>query len=583
MSRDDWIMDKPKRDISLWIARRGGPVVNLIWLATVAWAAVQLWPQLTMPAWLSVTGLVAIAFPAIAGLILRPRMGRAFERFIIAMLWTSLAVGVTASGGGVLGLGVLAFLLPPAVAAASGDRDAVFKAGAVSGSAALVTLGLHVAGFIRPAPEMVAVHLPFVFGLAVMVAYGFSCAALRAIRKADRVEAEAERGRARTAAFDAAPSALIACDHEGHILAASSGMRDLSPGLPPSIDNLPVGDIGFDEEDRVHLASATRRAAAGPLTDLLTVRGERGRPETVRLDAAPIPGGTVAALTRDNSVTVEDALREAAAARQEALDDARAKSQFLASVSHELRTPLNAIIGFSDVMKTRLFGPLPARYAEYADLIHESGQHLMELIGDVLDMSKIEADRYELVEEEFDVGEVVAVAAKMMRLQAEEGGLTLSIDPIDQPIEVTADRKAVRQILLNLLSNAVKFTPHGGAVVVMARALGSNLVLAVGDSGVGLDQQDAELLGQPYRQAGNARDIENRGTGLGLSLVRALSELHGGTMSIASRKGVGTTVTVTLPVLSDARGEVVSEDGRLDVHKQIERAQKASDGLVSAG
>ena len=123
----------------------------------------------------------------------------------------------------------------------------------------------------------------------------------------------------------------------------------------------------------------------------------------------------------------------------------------------------------------------------------------MELIGDVLDMSKIEADRYELVKEEFDVAEVVAVTAKMMRLQAEEAGLTLSVDPIDEPILVHADRKALRQVLLNLLSNAVKFTPSGGAVVVMARALGSNLVLAVGDSGVGLEPEEAEALGKPYQ------------------------------------------------------------------------------------
>ena len=141
----------------------------------------------------------------------------------------------------------------------------------------------------------------------------------------------------------------------------------------------------------------------------------------------------------------------------------------------------------------------------------------------------------------------------------------------------------MRQILLSLLSNALKFTPSGGAVVVMARSLGSNLVLAVGDSGVGLDPEEAERLGQPYRQANNARDIDNRGTGLGLSLVRALSELHGGTMSIASRKGVGTTVTVTLPILKEAMGEVVSSADDMGVRAQIERAQAASKSLASAG
>lgn len=575
-------MTQKRRDITLWIAERGGPVVNLIWLAACGWAAYSLAPEIGLPVWALVAGMITVMSPAIIGLLLHSRLDRDFERFVIAMLWTALAVGVTASGGGMLGLGLAAFLLPPAIAAASGDREAIIKAGAVSGAAALVTLLLDAFGFIAPAPQAVAYHLPFVPGVVLILAWGFGCAATRGIKAADLVRAEAERGRARSHAFDAAPSALAVCNQEGEVIATSQGLRDLSPGLPRSIADLPVADLGFDEEDRVHLSATVRRGAAGKASDLLSLRGGRGRAETVRVDARPIPDGAVVAFTADNSVIVENTLREAEEARRDALEDARAKSQFLASVSHELRTPLNAIIGFSDVMKTRLFGPLPARYAEYADLIHESGGHLMELIGDVLDMSKIEADRYELVKEEFDVAEVVAVTAKMMRLQAEEAGLTLSVDPIDEPILVHADRKALRQVLLNLLSNAVKFTPSGGAVVVMARALGSNLVLAVGDSGVGLEPEEAEALGKPYQQAGNARDIDKRGTGLGLSLVRALAELHGGTMSIASRKGVGTTVTVNLPILQSKRGEIVDAEDALDVRQQIERAQTASKSLASA-
>jgi len=573
-------MKQQKRDISLWIAERGGPVVNLIWLATTAWAAYRLWGSVATPVW--AFGFLGVLMPAAIGLFLQSRLDRDFERFVIAMLWTSLAVGVTATGGGMLGLGLGAFLLPPAIAAASGDREAIIKAGAVSGSAALVTLALDIFGFIAPAPQAVMLHLPFVPGAVLILAWGFGCASLRAIKASDKVLEEAERGRVRSRAFDAAPAAIAACDHEGNVIATSQGLRELSPGLPRSIADLPIAELGFDDEDRTHLQATIRRGAAGRETNLLSLRGDRGRSETVRVDAAPITGGAVVAFHTDDSVIVENALREADEARSAAIEDARAKSQFLASVSHELRTPLNAIIGFSDVMKTRLFGPLPARYAEYADLIHESGGHLMELIGDVLDMSKIEADRYELVREDFDVAEVVAVTAKMMRLQAEEAGLSLAVDPIDEPILVHADRKALRQILLNLLSNAVKFTPHGGAIVVMARALGSNLVLAVGDSGVGLDQDEADRLGRPYQQAGNARDIDKRGTGLGLSLVKALAELHGGSMSIASRKGVGTTVTVNLPILKQELGEVVSGEGGLDVLQQIERAQTASKSLASA-
>lgn len=558
-----------------WITRRGGLIVNAIWLATIGFAVPQVWPLLGGPVWIKALAIAGLAFPAIAGVILAARLDRPFERFALALFWTALAVAVTTSGGGVTGIAVLAFLLAPAVAGASGSREAITKSAALSGLASLIVLGLQATGFVKPAPLAVELHLPFVLGTVLAIAAGFSFAAIRAIRANDAARREAEHGRLRGRAFDAAPAALFVCDTNGNILAASQGVQGLSPGLPRDITNLPVADLGFDEEDRVNLAAATRRASARRTEDQLMVRGQRGRAETVSFNAVPIHGGSVAVLARDNTIVAENAIREAEQARENAREEIRAKSQYLASVSHELRTPLNAIIGFSDVMKARLFGPMPARYAEYADLIHESGQHLMDLIGDVLDMSKIEADKYELVEESFDIAEIIAISTKLMRLQAEEAGLSLTVDAMDGPIMVQADRKALRQILLNLLSNAVKFTPEGGAVVVMTRASGNKLVLAVGDSGVGIEPSEAERLGQPYTQAASARDTDKRGTGLGLSLVRALAELHGGKMSISSRKGQGTTVSVSLPILEEERGTLGTHPG-LEVHRQIERAQEAT-------
>lgn len=561
-----------------WITRRGGLTVNAIWLATIGFAAPQVWPMLGGPVWIKALAIAGLAFPAIAGFVLAARLDRPFERFALALFWTALAVAVTTSGGGVTGIAVLAFLLAPAVAAASGSREAITKSAALSGLASLIVLGLQMTGFVKPAPLAVELHLPFVLGTVLAIAAGFSFAATRAIRANDTARREAEHGRLRGRAFDAAPAALFICDTNGNILAASQGVQGLSPGLPRDIASLPVADLGFDEEDRVNLAAATRRASARRTEDQLMVRGQRGRAETVSFNAVPIHGGSVAVLARDNTIVAENAIREAEQARENAREEIRAKSQYLASVSHELRTPLNAIIGFSDVMKARLFGPLPARYAEYADLIHESGQHLMDLIGDVLDMSKIEADKYELVEESFDIAEIIAISTKLMRLQAEEAGLSLTVDAMEGPIMVKADRKALRQILLNLLSNAVKFTPDGGAVVVMTRASGNKLVLAVGDSGVGIDPSEAERLGQPYTQAASARETDKRGTGLGLSLVRALAELHGGKMSISSRKGQGTTVSVSLPILEEERGTLGTHPG-LEVHRQIERAQEATQSL----
>jgi cell cycle sensor histidine kinase DivJ len=227
---------------------------------------------------------------------------------------------------------------------------------------------------------------------------------------------------------------------------------------------------------------------------------------------------------------------------------AMAKSRFLANMSHELRTPLNAIIGFSDIMRSRLFGPLEGRYSEYAALIHESGGHLLDLINDVLDMSKIEADRFSLTLEPFDAREAVSSALRLTRVQADTAkiGLRGALPP--QPLDVVADRRAIKQIVLNLISNSLKFTPADGQINVLAREKNGALEIIVADTGVGIAPADLERLGRPYEQAGGA-DQRAQGTGLGLSLVRAFAELHGGTMVIKSVLGEGTAVSIRLPVM----------------------------------
>jgi cell cycle sensor histidine kinase DivJ len=188
------------------------------------------------------------------------------------------------------------------------------------------------------------------------------------------------------------------------------------------------------------------------------------------------------------------------------------------------------------------------RYTEYAELIHESGSHLLELINDVLDMSKIEAERFELAREEFDVRDAVSAVLRLMRGQAERAGVTLrGVLPAD-PLEADADRRALKQITLNLISNALKFTPRGGQVTVTAQAAGDMLELVVTDSGVGIAPADLERLGRPFEQAGDAAQ-RAAGSGLGLSLVRAFAALHGGEMTIESAVGDGTTVAVRMPIL----------------------------------
>jgi signal transduction histidine kinase len=237
-----------------------------------------------------------------------------------------------------------------------------------------------------------------------------------------------------------------------------------------------------------------------------------------------------------------EALREAAEQQNQA------KSRFLANMSHELRTPLNAIMGFSDIMRQRLFGPLSDRYADYAELVHESGAHLLELINDVLDMSKIEAARFELAREMFDAREAFTAALRLMRGQADRAGISLRGVLPTEPLEADADRRALKQIAINLLANALKFTPRGGSVTLTLQAAGDQLELVVADTGVGISREDLERLGRPFEQAGDAVQKAG-GSGLGLSLVRAFAQLHGGEMVVESVLGEGTTVIVRLPVL----------------------------------
>ena len=240
-------------------------------------------------------------------------------------------------------------------------------------------------------------------------------------------------------------------------------------------------------------------------------------------------------------------LMENLSAKEAAEAASKVKSEFLANMSHELRTPLNAIIGFSDVMRSRLFGPMHARYEEYATLINESGQHLLSLITDILDLSKIEAGKFILDPRPVDLAESVAACLEMTRRRADETGITLSASVPDDLPMLIADPRSVKQILLNLLSNAVKFTPPGGAVSLSAQAMGGRLLLAVHDTGIGIPGKALARIGHAFEQANNDPMRAREGTGLGLALVRSLVQQHGGSLHIDSLEGVGTTVSIELP------------------------------------
>jgi len=227
----------------------------------------------------------------------------------------------------------------------------------------------------------------------------------------------------------------------------------------------------------------------------------------------------------------------------------QAKSQFLAAMSHELRTPLNAIIGYSELIRTEVYGPLgDARYVDYLGDIHSSGSHLLALINDILDLARLDANRVELDDEDFDLGELIDETMRAVGPQAAEAELVLEHRSAERPPHVRADRRRVKQVLLNLLSNAVKFTPEGGHVRVLVERAPDALSVSVSDTGIGMGPDDIAVALERFGQVDGSLARRYEGTGLGLPLVKQLIELHGGSLRLTSAPGAGTTATITFPI-----------------------------------
>jgi PAS domain S-box-containing protein len=391
---------------------------------------------------------------------------------------------------------------------------------------------------------------------------------------------------------------------ETDLRAASEAVREMNRQLGIALDNMSQGLTLFDSHDRLVVANRRyqqmygiddRLVAAGtPVADLVAhvlARGHyapeiaaaalearrlavsSGRPQSTTQSQAdgsiyevihqPLPDGGMVSTFTDitERKTREEALQEA---RETAEAASRAKSAFLAHMSHELRTPLNAIIGFSELIMTEMLGSIGnPRYKEYAGDIHSSGKHLLQLINDVLDISKIEAGKAELRDETVEVGEIIEHCAALIHPQATAGSLKVTVDVPPALPCLRGDARALRQILLNLLSNAVKFTPPDGEIRLSARLNGQRaLEIEVSDTGIGMSAADASRVFEPFFQIQNELTRQYEGTGLGLSLVKGLVEMHGGGVAVRSVPQQGTTITAIFPaerVIAPAAG---SPNGR---------------------
>ncbi len=520
---------------------------SLGWLVALGLAALGFWSlgwgyEGTPALW----AIAGAATPGLASLLLAWRDGRE-TRSLILVLWAVAGAGACALTGGLSGPLTPWCLVPVAFATLLGRGRWMAEA------AALAVLGAAVAALGQVAglePATPAEPLRFVLGLFALTSLGLALAAglIRSGRAAERqIDRDSGFRDAAEWLLTEQPHLILALDPQGVVQSAFGFAPRGVPQQP-----LLTGGLGavVAEADRARLTEALAVAiAAGQAETILASVGDA----MLALSLRRSKGGRLVAVMRDatRQHAYERQLQEAKTAA-ETLNSG--KSRFLANMSHELRTPLNTIMGFSDIMRTRLFGPMPAKYAEYADLIHESGRHLLDLINDVLDVSKIEAERFQLQVETIDARDPVSAALRLMRAQADDAGLALRADLPTDPLILDADPRALKQIVLNLLSNAQKFTPRGGQVTLTLAAQADMLELSVADTGMGIAPEDLKRLGRPYEQAGDA-GLRARGTGLGLSLVRSFAELHGGEMIIESQLGEGTAVRVRLPGLKPPTAE----------------------------
>jgi two-component system, cell cycle sensor histidine kinase DivJ len=504
--------------------------------------------------WLIVP-LLAVFYLSRAG-----RLDRAHELCSLGL--TLLVTAVAAVTGGLGSSSAPLLVMVPLEAAASAARRPVLIASALAGGAMLLLFGLDWGNLL---PELFAEHSGSALaalGVALVNATGLAVGN-EWVAALGRDLMNAEGARYHLLASNMT-DVIIRHNRQGAVLFASSAAERLLGVEPSALRGQELFGRIHVADRPAYLTALSEAAVSGQprSVEFRIVQGSQtpaSGPRFIWVEMRSRPLDGLPRLPDSGEREVVSVLRDVTdrKAQDQMLEHARlaaehasaAKGLFLATMSHELRTPLNAIIGFSDMLLNEETLNLKAscRY-DYAQLINESGHHLLAVVNGILDMSRLETGNFQITPEPFALSPVIASCCELLALKANESEIDLVFRRPPHLLEIVADRRAVKQVLLNLLSNAIKFTRRGGRVTVSARAEASAVVMIVEDTGVGISDADLPRLGDAFFQAGSPYDRPHDGAGLGLSIVKGLVELHGGHIDIHSRLGEGTRVTVRLPM-----------------------------------
>lgn len=516
--------------------------VHLGWLAMVAAVAVSILVSREREA-LSFAWLGLAALPGLTGWLLlgNDRTLNEFAPSFLVITWTVFASFVLALSGAAMSPLTVLFLVAPLVALNLGKltmaaEGAFFGAGAYFVALVLSEIGIlpkgeAISGFTAVA-ELLAFSALVICGLLIWYVVRAQEALRASVTEVPPVEVSHPA------------RATIPVPAQSGVLLLDVTLDGMIRGADGDRMGLPGVGVGTWLRDVLAGAAAPRdlqsRTAATGEVELAN-----GRPVT--FCSSPHESGTFIVLVDRSDPTAQ----KARAAEAEAQADAAVKQRtaFFASLGHDLKTPLNAIIGYADMMRHGVRGPLPEAYQDYPAIIHDSGQELLLMVEDMLDLARADADRQRLEPEPVDLSASAQSVMRQLENQAERAGVKLRLRATAE-VWAQADARAVRQIWQNLVSNAIKYSDRASTVVLDAVIEGNVAVLSVTDKGAGMSEEDVQRAMEPFAQGGNARGV--KGTGLGLAVVKRFAELHGGQVEIHSQLGKGTRVTVTLPRAHDA-------------------------------